>query len=50
MAQENLLQDLYAYATNLTPIELESMLSENGDLKEKRAATQTAVKVRTNTT
>lgn len=46
MAQENLLQNLYAYATNLSPIELESMLSEDVELKQKRAAAQAAAKAR----
>ena len=46
MAQENLLQQLYTYATHLNPLELEAMLNEDPELMQKRAAAQMAVKVR----
>lgn len=45
MAQENLLQHLYTYATHLNPLELEAMLNEDPELMQKRAAAQMAVKV-----
>lgn len=47
MAQENLLQHLYTYATHLNPLELEAMLNEDPELMQKRAAAQMAVKVPT---
>ena len=46
MAQENLLPQLYTYASSLTPLELESMLSEDPEHMQKRAAAQLAVKAR----
>jgi len=45
MAQENLLPQLYTYASSLTPIELEAMLNEDPEHMQKRAAAQMAVKV-----
>lgn len=45
MAQENLLQHLYTYATHLNPLELEAMLNEDPELMQKRAAAQMTVKV-----
>ena len=46
MAQENLLPQLYTYASSLTPIELEAMLNEDPEHMQKRAAAQLAVRVR----
>ena len=46
MAQENLLPQLYTYASSLTPIELEAMLNEDPEHMQKRAAAQLAVKAR----